>query len=661
MKDNKQLTNHEEYTPKKEDFVLVQKDDKIYDQKMETKTTTFARDAFKRFCKNKSSVVGAIIIGFIMILSIIVPWVSPYNIDVPDPNQSLLTPKLFEAGTGFWDGTKKYENIIFNPNTKTPEGFKSNAIIDGTLKVSTGKTNITNADQSAYFDSTTGGYYRLIAEPRDPGTTEYDKPKRLENRKTFTATADGGFYVDISFGNVPTIQDENITSKQSAYRVSLVYGDEGASSKNKIEIAEIQGWTNSFEPIHFDISQALKNHPNHYESLDKLSVRIQIKREIGEYSHILIESIKFGATNVDAETEALLNEISLTDPCKTFFMKQDELNNFPNGYYSNSGLAGVYQADLSIASFTYDVYEAQMGHMTNFSIGKSDMDSYIEKGWVEYDYNVGPESFKKLSDKSPVDSVTSQNITEVHGENVITLKGDVTLYKYKGYDKMPLYLLGTTDNGYDLIKLSFVALRTSLLIAIISSAICLIFGLCWGSISGYFGGNVDLIMERISDILANIPFIVVMTLIILVLGNNVFTFALALCLTSWIGVAARTRTQFYRFKGREYILASRTLGASDGRLIFKHILPNALGTIVTSSVLMIPSVIFSEASISYLGLGLQGVKSFGVILSENQQYLSSFPSLIVFPAIIISLLMISFNLFGNGLRDALNPSLKGSE
>jgi len=97
------------------------------------------------------------------------------------------------------------------------------------------------------------------------------------------------------------------------------------------------------------------------------------------------------------------------------------------------------------------------------------------------------------------------------------------------------------------------------------------------------------------------------------------------------------------------------------RLIFRHILPNGLGTIVTGSVLMIPGCIFSEASISYLGLGLKGVDSFGVLLSDNQIYLSSYPWLVIIPAIIISLLMISFNLFGNGLRDALNPTLKGGE
>jgi oligopeptide transport system permease protein len=230
-----------------------------------------------------------------------------------------------------------------------------------------------------------------------------------------------------------------------------------------------------------------------------------------------------------------------------------------------------------------------------------------------------------------------------------------------GYDEMPKYLLGTTEDGKDIIKLAFTSLRTSLLLAIFVSAFCLMFGLCWGAISGYFGGNVDLIMERITDIIAGVPYIVVMTLAILLLGNNIVTFGMALCLTSWIGVAARTRTQFYRFKGREYVLASRTLGASDKRLIFRHILPNALGTIVTSSVLMIPSVIFSESTLAYLNLGLKGVDSFGVLLSTNQRFLSTYPALIVFPSIIISLLMISFNLFGNGLRDALNPSLKGSE
>ena len=168
-------------------------------------------------------------------------------------------------------------------------------------------------------------------------------------------------------------------------------------------------------------------------------------------------------------------------------------------------------------------------------------------------------------------------------------------------------------------------------------------------------------MERITDILGYMPTIVILTLLMNKFGKTITIFAFGLIFTGWLGVAGRTRTQFYRFKGREYVLASRTLGAKNSRLIFKHVLPNALGTIITMSVLMVPSVISTEATLSYIGLGLQGTDTFGVILSSNQSNLSSNPALVLFPASIMSLMMISFNLFGNGLRDAFNPSLKGSE
>ena len=129
-------------------------------------------------------------------------------------------------------------------------------------------------------------------------------------------------------------------------------------------------------------------------------------------------------------------------------------------------------------------------------------------------------------------------------------------------------------------------------------------------------------------------------------------------------MASRTRMQFYRFKGQEYVLASRTLGAKDSRLIFKHILPNSTGTLVTRSILMIPSIIFSEASLSYLGIinfDTSGIYSIGAMLNEGKEKLLTAPHILLFPAVLISLLMISFNLFGNGLRDAFNTTLRGSE
>jgi oligopeptide transport system permease protein len=261
-----------------------------------------------------------------------------------------------------------------------------------------------------------------------------------------------------------------------------------------------------------------------------------------------------------------------------------------------------------------------------------------------------------LEDATPTFKVVSGG-----GASVATLTGTCSFWRYLGYKSCPRYLVGTDDSGRDLLDYSFSGLRTSLLLGLVTFVVNFVFGLVWGAISGYFGGWTDILMERFTDILSGIPWIVVMTLTIILLGQNFFVFALALCLTGWIGTSHLTRTQFYRFKSREYILAARTLGASDKRLIFRHILPNAIGTIITSSVLMIPSVIFSEATISYLNLGLQGMASFGVILSENQKFLQIYPYLIVFPSVIMALMMISFNLFGNGLRDALNPTLKGGE
>ncbi|HPG92683.1 MAG TPA: ABC transporter permease, partial [Clostridia bacterium] len=208
--------------------------------------------------------------------------------------------------------------------------------------------------------------------------------------------------------------------------------------------------------------------------------------------------------------------------------------------------------------------------------------------------------------------------------------------------------------------------RFSFLLAIIVASVNLFIGAIYGAIEGYYGGAADLIMERISDIIYNIPFIIVITLLKYHMGasSNIWALLISFFITGWVGMAARVRMQFYRFKNQEYILAARTLGARDGRLMFKHIFPNAIGTIITGSVLVIPSVIFSESSLSYLGiinLSAGSITSIGTMLAAAQPYMTSFPHMLFFPAIFISLLMLSFNLFGNGLRDAFNPSLRGSE
>ena len=254
-------------------------------------------------------------------------------------------------------------------------------------------------------------------------------------------------------------------------------------------------------------------------------------------------------------------------------------------------------------------------------------------------------------------------------KNQTGYKVRVDYYEYFRYlyGSEPSFLFGTNVYGQDIFTCLAAGARLSFLLAISVATINFLIGAAYGSVEGYYGGAVDLIMERISDVLYDVPFMVVATLFQLHLAQKVGVLPcllFAFVLTGWVGTAARVRMQFYRFKGHEYVLAARTLGASDRRLIFKHIFPNALGTIVTSAVMTIPGVIFSESMLSFLhiiNLETSSLTSIGTMLSNGQGYLSTFPHIIMFPAIFIAILEISFNLFGNGLRDALNPSLRGAD
>jgi oligopeptide transport system permease protein len=230
-----------------------------------------------------------------------------------------------------------------------------------------------------------------------------------------------------------------------------------------------------------------------------------------------------------------------------------------------------------------------------------------------------------------------------------------------------MFILGTNSMGQDLFSAIGIGARFSIIFAVLVSAINLFIGAIYGAIEGYYGGTADIVMERIAEILSGVPFIVVVTLFQMHLASKVGVVAcllFAFVTTGWIGTAGLVRTQFYRFKNQEHILAARTLGASDARLMFRHIFPNALGTIITSVVLVIPGVIFSESTLSYLNivnLETSSVTSVGTLLANGQGMMSSYPHIILFPALFISLLEISFNLFGNGLRDAFNPALRGAD
>jgi oligopeptide transport system permease protein len=238
-------------------------------------------------------------------------------------------------------------------------------------------------------------------------------------------------------------------------------------------------------------------------------------------------------------------------------------------------------------------------------------------------------------------------------------------YKYQNGHEAH-FLFGADAFGYDIcVRLAYGA-RLSLVLSVLVAGVNLFLGILIGSLEGYYGGWLDLLLERIKDILYDIPYFIFMTLFQIYFAEKlgpVVSMFVAFIFFGWIGASSTVRAQFYRFKGQEYVMAARTLGAKDPRIIFRHILPNAIGFIITTSVLTIPGVIFSEANLTYLGIvNLQSgsATSIGTMLNNGQATLSTSPHCVFFPAVFISLLLVCFNEFGNGLRDAFNPSLRGA-
>ena len=231
----------------------------------------------------------------------------------------------------------------------------------------------------------------------------------------------------------------------------------------------------------------------------------------------------------------------------------------------------------------------------------------------------------------------------------------------------PVFWFGTTETGKDIIACLAYGARFSFVFATLVAMANFIFGVIWGSISGYCGGKIDLAMERFAEILGSVPTMIVITLLKYHMGSTsqALVLFIAFFATGWIGMAGTTRMQFYRFKNQEYVLAARTLGARDSRIMFKHIFPNGLGTIVTRVALVIPAMIYSETSLSYLGiinLEAGNTTSVGTLIAAGQKSIMANAGFVaLFPCVFLVLLMLSFNLFGNGLRDAFNPSLRGTE
>ncbi|WP_081257600.1 ABC transporter permease [Streptobacillus moniliformis] len=234
---------------------------------------------------------------------------------------------------------------------------------------------------------------------------------------------------------------------------------------------------------------------------------------------------------------------------------------------------------------------------------------------------------------------------------------DRFLSVFNGFSKG--HYLGTDSLGRDIFARVSQGIRVSMELSIIVATICVVIGTVYGATTAYFGGKIDSIMVRIVEIIMSIPSIIYIILLMVVLGNSVETIIIALCATRWLNYALLVRGEVLKIKENEYVLASRALGANFWHIVRKHLIPNTLSIIIVRLTMDIPSIIFSEAFLSFIGLGVPIPQaSLGNLVADGFKEINTHVYLFLIPALTISLITLSFNIIGDAMSDALNPKLR---